>query len=134
MADRQIFDAKVAKVLSAHEIAINAGADKQVTEGSFVTVIDIVEINDPDTGDKLGSVRQNRLRLTIRVVGDRFAVARVIEPGSPGASGRPTLKRIVSGVDAMSGSPFGGSPSGVPVTVGDLCTVEIKPTSDDIPF
>lgn len=134
MADRVVFDAKIAKVLSAHELAINVGADKQVTEGSIVTVMDVVEIKDPDTDEKLGSVRLNRLRLTVRLVGDRFAVARVIDTSGPSASGRPMLKRIVTGVDAILG--IGGGASGVTVAVGDLCSVEIKTSSadDEFPF
>lgn len=70
-------DAKVARVLSDTSIAINVGESSGVGRGNTVIVWRSVEVKDPDTGDVLGSVRLQNLRLDVYEVQPRFSLARV---------------------------------------------------------
>lgn len=70
-------EAQVARVLSASEIAINAGASKGVQEGDQVTVWRKVEIHDPESDEPLGSVLRSRLRLDVTLVEELFCLAKV---------------------------------------------------------
>jgi hypothetical protein len=70
-------DAKVARVLSPTSIAINVGEDAGVDQGNTVIVWRSVEVKDPDTGDVLGTVRLQNLRLDVYEVYPLFCLARV---------------------------------------------------------
>lgn len=78
MTDSNIpLDAKVAEVLDSSRLAVTVGDINGVEEGNRVTVWRIVEINDPDTGDILGSVRLDKLSLVVSEVFPKFCVASV---------------------------------------------------------
>jgi hypothetical protein len=70
-------DAKVARVLSDTSIAINVGEDAGVGTGDTVIVWRSVDVEDPDTGDVLGTVRLQNLRLQVYDVRPLFCLARV---------------------------------------------------------
>ena len=57
---------KVARVLNKHEIAINVGTAKGVAVGMYFDVMDAYdEIEDPDTGEVLGSLERPKVRVKI---------------------------------------------------------------------
>jgi hypothetical protein len=70
-------DARVAKLLSDSEIAINAGSLEGVRDGDDVTVWREVEITDPVTDESLGTVLRSRLHLTVTFLEERFCLAKV---------------------------------------------------------
>lgn len=74
-------EAKVARVISDLSIAINAGEDSGVDGGNAVIVWRLVEVKDPDTGEILGTVRLQNLRLEVYEVHERFSLARVQTQG-----------------------------------------------------
>ena len=57
--------AKVAKILNSREIVISAGQDKGVRVGMYFDVLDEEgeEIQDPDTGEVLGSLERKKVRM-----------------------------------------------------------------------
>jgi hypothetical protein len=70
-------EAKVAEVLDAARVALNIGRYAGVEKGQNVTLWRLVEVTDPDTGDVLGAVRLDKLRMIVEDVYDRFCIASV---------------------------------------------------------
>lgn len=68
---------KVAKILNTQEIVINVGSENEVALGMRFIVMnpDAPEIEDPDTGELLGSVERPKALIKIVEVQDRLAVA-----------------------------------------------------------
>lgn len=67
----------VAEVLDPYRVALNVGADQGVTESSDVTIWRIVEVRDPLTGEDLGGVRLDNLKMRVTMVAPRYSVASV---------------------------------------------------------
>jgi hypothetical protein len=102
-------DAKVAKVISSHEVAFNAGSDQGVEIDDIAAIVTVIDITDPDTGEKLGAVRRPLIRFTISTVGDKFSVGRSMDlaTATDAFSGlftttSPTLK-TVTGIRSEAG-------------------------------
>jgi hypothetical protein len=72
-------DGKVATVLSNYEVAFNVGSDQGVQTDDIATVFEQVAVNDPDTGESLGTVMQPRIRFKIQLVESRMSVGRSYE-------------------------------------------------------
>jgi hypothetical protein len=72
---------KVARVLNAREIAINRGVEHGVTEGMrFVVLSDAGEnIQDPDSGEVLGSVYRAKIEVEVVDVRARLSIARTFK-------------------------------------------------------
>src|SRR5258708_7392385 len=124
--------AKVARILSEYQLALNAGSEAGVRVGDIVTIHDEVHVNDPDSGESLGSVLVNKLNLKVTVVQARMSVAVVTERVGGGdalslffASTQP-LKRI-------SGEHELGDYKAVVVEVGDPATVQHAPEATPPP-
>lgn len=68
---------RVAKVLNSRELVINRGATHGVRVGMKFQVLDATAhaIEDPETGEALGSVERPKLEVKIATVDDRLAVA-----------------------------------------------------------
>ena len=68
---------KVARVLNTREVAINKGADDGVEIGMIFKILSpkVSEIEDPDTGELLGSVDLVKTRVKVTIVQERIAVA-----------------------------------------------------------
>ena len=67
---------KVARVLNEREIAINIGTAHGVGVGMHFDVMDAGEdINDPDTGEVLGSIERPKVRVQVTYVNGRLSVA-----------------------------------------------------------
>ena len=89
---------KVARVLNKYEIAITVGSADGVTIGMYFDVMDVHEqnIEDPDTGEVLGSIERSKIRvkviytqdkLSVAAAGPFFLSAREMSSGKYGSSG-----------------------------------------------
>ena len=68
---------KIARVFSAQEVALNVGTAKGVTVGMCFDVMDAGEdINDPDTGEVLGSIERPKVRVEITHAQEKLSVAK----------------------------------------------------------
>lgn len=117
--------AKVAKVLGKYQIAINAGAEHGVAPGARVRLWRIEDIRDPESGKYLGSVRLEKLRLTVREVQEKFSVAEVSAPSLNFSS------LIFSGKPEKSISTNGADVDSVRVKVGEEASVSIPSRQDE---
>lgn len=72
---------QVARVLNSREIAINRGSQHGVQTGMRFAVLarDEEEIEDPETGEVLGTVKRPKVKVEVVRVEDRFSVARTYE-------------------------------------------------------
>ena len=68
---------KIAKILNSREIALNVGGQDGVETGMLFDILyqKGLGINDPDTGEELGSVDLPKQRVKITRVYDRLSVA-----------------------------------------------------------
>lgn len=69
---------QVARVLNTRELAINRGSVHGVEEGMKFAVLDTAAegIEDPETGEVLGSVYRAKVRVQVVVAKERLAIAR----------------------------------------------------------
>ena len=72
---------KVARILNEREIAINLGTSKGITVGMYFDVIDSngENIEDPDTGEVLGSIDRPKVRVEVIHVQDKLSIATTYE-------------------------------------------------------
>ena len=72
-----LISGKVARVLNAREIAINVGSIDGVLVDMLFEVMDTRHINitDPDTEERLGSIVRPKVRVKITEVHNRLSVA-----------------------------------------------------------
>lgn len=70
---------KVARVLNEREIAINLGRANGVTVGMYFDVIHPkgLEIEDPDTGEPLGSIDLPKVRVRVMEAKEKLSVATI---------------------------------------------------------
>ena len=68
---------RVARILNSRELVINVGAQGGVSIGMRFDVIDTAgeNIADPDTGEQLGSVERQKVRVKISKVQEKLSVA-----------------------------------------------------------
>ena len=68
---------KVAHILSSRELALNVGSKNGVEEGMYFEIMNDEgsEIFDPDTDEKLGSVKLVKVRVIITAVKEKLSVA-----------------------------------------------------------
>ena len=75
---------KIARVLNAQEIALNVGTAKGVTVGMAFDVMGTSEdINDPDTGEALGTIERPKARVEITHTQEKLSVARTYRATQP---------------------------------------------------
>lgn len=69
---------QVARVLNTRELAINRGLVHGVKEGMKFAVLDTTAegIEDPETGEILGSVYRSKVRVQVVIVKEKLAIAR----------------------------------------------------------
>lgn len=73
-------EGKVAAILNERELIINKGAEAGVKEGmKFKIVEPKVDIKDPDTGEALGTLVHEKIRVGIVEVQPKFSKARTYE-------------------------------------------------------
>jgi len=71
-------EAQIAQVISAYEVAFNAGSDAGVVPESTAVIFNDTEVNDPATGEPLGVVRRPALSFRIEEVHAKFSVGRTL--------------------------------------------------------
>lgn len=71
-------EGKVAQILSEHELVINLGARDGVSQGMRFAVMAMIptEVKDPDTGEVLGTVEREKVRVEVVELQERLAVCR----------------------------------------------------------
>ena len=73
-------EGKVAAILNERDLIINKGADAGITEDMKFKVVDPeVEIKDPDTGEALGSISMEKVRVRIVEVQSKFSIGKTYE-------------------------------------------------------
>lgn len=70
---------KVARVLSDKEIAINIGFIYGVSNGDIYDLVNIMEIQDPDSSVILGEFNYTKVSLKVDKVYEKFSILSVIE-------------------------------------------------------
>jgi hypothetical protein len=127
---------RVVRIFDDEKIAINLGSRDGLTRGARIAIYaPEVEIEDPDTGEVLGSYRHLKAAARAAEVAEKFTVAgpyprkeQVSEPSAIWAF-RQTRTKTVPGelpINEMEASPL---PGGDEIRVGDIVEVEF----DDSP-
>ena len=75
---REPIRGQVARVLNTRELAINRGTSHGVSKGMKFAVLDTAAegIEDPESGEVLGSVYRAKIRIQVVAVKERLAIAR----------------------------------------------------------
>lgn len=117
---------KVARILNERDLVINKGSIAGVKEGMIFAILEsTIEITDPDSGDSLGSITREKIRIRIVDVEGQFSVGKTYETyrsGSYPASiaaviGSPTKVRTLRlGINLSSS----GDENDALVDIGDL--------------
>lgn len=86
-------EGRVAAILSAREVAINIGSQEGVDEGMTFAVLaqSPVEVRDPSSGETLGHVDREKVRVKATEVHDTFSVCRTFERYYTGGGLTPHL-------------------------------------------
>lgn len=68
---------KVARILNVRELALNVGQQDGTRVGMLFDILDATghEIEDPDTGEVIGSVNTPKVRVKVKLVEDRISIA-----------------------------------------------------------
>ena len=125
-------EGKVAAILNDRELIINRGADAGITEDMKFRVLEPEHgIEDPDTGEVLGSITNEKIRVRIAEVREKMSIARTYETYVIGpnvideitrqsASLRAIVTRVrtLRGADNPGTAPFDAQASFI--NVGDL--------------
>lgn len=82
----KVIPAKVAGLISETQVAFNVGSDAGVSVGDIAQVVKNVDVDDPDTGDRLGTVALIRLNLKIVHVQERLSVGAVTDYSASSAA------------------------------------------------
>ncbi|MFY1703539.1 hypothetical protein ACN28G_17665 [Micromonospora sp. WMMA1923] len=88
--------AKVATIVSEHQLALNAGSDQGVELNDVVHVIREVDVDDPDSNERLGTVRIVRLRLKVNYIQNKLCVAIVTDQYGRDESGVGTIAALLA--------------------------------------
>jgi hypothetical protein len=82
-------EGKVASILNERELAINIGIEHRVKEGMKFKVLaeKPTEITDPETGQLLGELDREKVRVKVLEVKEKFSICRTYKkryiPGGP---------------------------------------------------
>ena len=120
-------EALVANVLDSYRVALNVGTNQGVKEGDSVTLWRIVDVKDPESGEQLGSVRLDNLKLDVTLVDAKYCVASVRSSSAlfAGSAIFGTRKRIAKDPHPDREDDL------VRVRPGDEATVYVRDESDD---
>lgn len=73
-------EGKVAAILNERELVINRGADAGVKQDMRFKVMEPgVDIKDPDTGEPLGTIQREKIRVEVVEVHPKYSVGRTYE-------------------------------------------------------
>lgn len=75
---KAVIRGRVARVLNSRELVLNIGRLGGVATGMVFSVLDPKgeDIEDPETGEVLGSLKREKVRVTVTEVQDRLSVAK----------------------------------------------------------
>jgi hypothetical protein len=90
MGERAPIRGQVARVLNSREIAINRGAQHGVREGMKFAVLDpsAEDVEDPETGEILGSVYRPTVEVKVVIVKDKLSIARTFKAHQMNVGGK----------------------------------------------
>ena len=75
-----LIEGKVAAIVNERELAINRGADVGVKEGMIFKVVEPeLDVTDPDTGEALGTISREKIRVRIAEVQKKLCIGRTYE-------------------------------------------------------
>jgi hypothetical protein len=74
-------EGRVAAIINVREVAINIGAKHGVEEGMTFAILaeSPLLIKDPSTGDALGEIDREKVRVKATEVNDKFSICRTFE-------------------------------------------------------
>jgi hypothetical protein len=125
--------AKVATIISNSLLALNVGSDRGVADDDKVYVMRTINVEDPDTHEKLGSVAVSVLSLRVTHVQPKLCTAVVTSTQDDDGNISPLRVRRAKKIADSSFEEKAGI--SVYVQVGDRVEIEIKDTySDEPPF
>jgi hypothetical protein len=135
----RVSSGKVAKIVTATEIAINRGAEHGVQEGDSAIVRRPIEVEDPDTKESIGSVSVRVLTLDVRLVLDKMCVAKVTDRAPSDAFrnlfGTQSNRLQVPPLKQVTTEPTEASDRVVCLQIGQQVTIErADPEEDEEPF
>lgn len=118
-------DGKVAEVLNDREVVINRGEEHGVILGTRFKVVEMVDIQDPDTGDELGAMIREKIRLKVVHVQPTLCIARTYQTYRRKPSSRDGvdyfLRTSITEVQRISSDePFAPSVRGAFIEIGDV--------------
>ena len=93
-------EGKVAAVLNERDLVINKGSDAGVKDGmKFKVIVPEVTVADPDTGEVLGTIAKEKIRVKVVEVHPKFSVGKTYETYvvNVGGSGSDFIDRFVIG-------------------------------------
>lgn len=107
---------KVAQVLNERELVINLGTAEGVRRGMKYAVLAATptQITDPDTGDVLGEIDRDKVRVQVIEVQDHLAVARTYEGKVVGGGLGSLFPEFMIGHERMEYKTFHYSTGSVP--------------------
>lgn len=106
LADERVHG-KVASLISSRELTINRGSRHGVEIGMKFAVLDpaIGDVRDPDTGEVLGTLKREKVRVEVVSVEDKFCVARSYEQVRRGSSSLGGVAAFLQAT-AGAGAPY----------------------------
>ena len=79
MEATRAIEGKVANILNKRELVMNVGRKDGVKEEMKFKVVYNVPVKDPDTGEDLGEINREKIRVEVFQVEERFSLARTYE-------------------------------------------------------
>ena len=119
-------DAQVANILDGYQVTLTAGSARGVVEGNLVTIWRTVEVIDPGSGERLGQVRVDNLKLRVREVYEKFSLAAVPRET---ANFFPSLGLTLPRKKIAIGGPDGEGDD-VRVQEGDAATIYVEAAAE----
>jgi len=112
-------------------LALNAGTNQGVQLGDEVSVVDVHQIDDPDTHLRLGTVAITRLKLKVNHVQERLCTAVVTSRQATAFPTPTTVRKFIRIVQPPYNEELGVS---VALKVGDPVRIDAPPKDEEPPF
>ena len=110
-----VLEGKVASLVSARELAINIGSEQGVKSGMLFAVLapTPLDVRDPQTGELLGHVDREKVRVRASEVNPKFTICRTFRKvrrgGGPFAAGNRSTSEIDDGIKCHAFDQRNGS-------------------------
>jgi hypothetical protein len=120
---------KVAGLVSPTQITINLGTKQGVNLGDIVTVYKQVDVEDPDTKQKLGSMRFTKVKLAVELIAELYSLAQTFPV--PSTDLTSILSRTTGAGPARQRMTLDPTGPGVTIAIGDPVYVERPEKTSD---